>query len=118
MSNSEVEIKVISDRAPFFRKAIHDAIKDAITKACFDVEAEAKDAVPVDTGNLKNSIQSDLDRLDSLEGEVGTNVEYAPYIEYGTAKAPERPYLTPAAEKVGASFVEVVARLVNSAIKD
>ena len=115
---SDLEIKVVVDNTKLIQAAIRDGIKDAITKACFDVEAEAKNTVPVDTGNLKNSIQADLDNIESLEGEVGTGVEYAAYIEYGTSKMPARPYLTPAAEKVAGSFTEVVTRLINSKMKD
>lgn len=118
MSTAELEVKVISDRTPYFQRAIREAVKDAITKACLDVEAFAKTDVPVDTGNLENSIQADLEHVDAYEGTVGTSVEYASYVEYGTGKMPARPYLTPAAERVGASFVEVVARLVNSRLKD
>jgi HK97 gp10 family phage protein len=45
----------------------------------------------VDTGNLRNSITHETD---SDTAYVGTNVEYAPYVEFGTRKYPhERPFL-------------------------
>lgn len=46
-------------------------------------EDHAKENCPVDTGRLRNSITH------TTEGEsaiIGTNVKYAPYIEYGTGK--------------------------------
>ena len=47
-----------------------------------EAEGYAKDEVPVDTGRLKNSITNKV-----VEKEpavyIGTNVEYAPYVEYG-----------------------------------
>ena len=52
-----------------------------LRKACTLVEASAKMKVPVDTGTLKRSIKTTL--YDTY-GEVGTNVEYAPYVEFGT----------------------------------
>lgn len=67
------------------------------------VEATAKRLCPVDTGRLRASITHAIDR-DSrgLVGVVGTDVDYAPYVELGTSKAPAQPYLRPAlAAEVG-----------------
>ena len=45
----------------------------------------------IDTGNLRNSI-SHAD--DGTYAYIGTNVEYAPYVEFGTSRYPEeRPFL-------------------------
>ena len=52
-----------------------------LEEACLVVENAAKSKVPVDTGNLRSSITHDVDED---EGVVGTNVEYAPYVEFGT----------------------------------
>lgn len=44
-----------------------------------EAEGYAKDECPVDTGRLRNSISH------AVEGDnvyIGTNVEYAPYVEY------------------------------------
>lgn len=48
-------------------------------------EGYAKDLTPVDTGNLRNSITH---KVDSAENAVyiGTNNEYAAYVELGTGK--------------------------------
>jgi len=55
---------------------------NAINKACILVENDAKLNCPVgDTGLLRSSITHEVkDKV----GTVGTNVEYAPYVEYGT----------------------------------
>lgn len=39
--------------------------------------------VPVDTGELKRSIQVDVEQ-DGSEGVIFSNAEYAPYVELGT----------------------------------
>lgn len=52
-----------------------------LTKACLLVENYAKINCPVDTGQLRQSITHQV--VDQT-GVVGTNVEYAPYVEYGT----------------------------------
>lgn len=44
----------------------------------------------VDTGTLRNSI-SHAD--DGTYAYIGTNVEYAPYVEMGTSRMEERPFL-------------------------
>jgi HK97 gp10 family phage protein len=58
-----------------------DAVKEALNKACLIVQNSAKEKVPVNTGNLRNSITYEVE---GNEGIVGTNVEYAPYVEFGT----------------------------------
>lgn len=47
----------------------------------------------VDTGRLRNSITHATDEDSAY---IGTNVEYAPYVEMGTYKMKARPYLEPA----------------------
>ena len=56
-------------------------LQNALAMAGEVVRADAVDNCPVDTGRLKNSITS------TVEGDsavIGTNVEYAQYVEFGT----------------------------------
>lgn len=49
------------------------------------VQAEAKLLCPVSHGELKNSIRSNVRRVDDrVVGTVYTNKAYAPYVEFGT----------------------------------
>ena len=49
------------------------------------VQAEAKLLCPVSHGELKNSIRSNVQRVDDrVVGTVYTNKAYAPYVEFGT----------------------------------
>lgn len=54
-----------------------------LRQACLLVENDAKRECPVDTGQLRASIAH---RIEGETGIVYTNVEYAPYVEYGTGK--------------------------------
>ena len=45
------------------------------------IGSDAKRKAPVDTGRLRSSITH---RQNGTDGEVSTNVKYAPYIEFGT----------------------------------
>ena len=45
------------------------------------IQSDAKRKAPVDTGRLRAAIHH---RQSGTDGEVSTNVKYAPYIEFGT----------------------------------
>lgn len=65
------------------------------------IEAAAKRNCPVDTGRLRSSITHEmLSGGGSLIGRVGSNVEYAAYVELGTSRMAARPYLRPALSSV------------------
>lgn len=61
---------------------VQEAIDGAVEKTALQVERSAKQKAPVDTGNLRASIQTVPDGL--AQRLVGTNVEYAPDVEFGT----------------------------------
>ena len=64
---------------------IISAMEMKVIKACLLIEAEAKKKCPVDEGRLRASITHETKRNEKeIVGLVGTNVEYAPYVEYGT----------------------------------
>jgi HK97 gp10 family phage protein len=72
-------------------------------KVLLAIEGDAKRFAPVDTGNLRASIDSEV-RIEGVQegdlaGFVGTNVEYAPFQELGTARMEANPFLRPAVEK-------------------
>lgn len=52
------------------------------------VTSSAKLKCPVDTGRLRDSIQYKLDSF-KLQAIIGTNVEYAPYVEFGSGEKAE-----------------------------
>lgn len=83
------------------REAIANAIDRALVAALEEIglvaEGYAKRACPVDTGRLRNSITHIVDEGGKC-AVIGTNVEYAPYVELGTRHQKPQPYLKPAAE--------------------
>ena len=56
---------------------------------------DAKARAPVLTGNLRRSITVQ-DGPGPQEVNIGTDVEYAPFQEFGTSRMGARPYLRPA----------------------
>jgi len=111
MARSTVVAKLVFNKLPTLKGQLRQRAAQAVAKCAFDIEAHAKAVVPVDTGNLKNSIQTDMET--DLTAVVGTPVEYAVYVEYGTHKMAERPYLGPAAELVRPSFNAAMKELLD-----
>ena len=95
-------------------KAIEGAVADAVRNAAMEVEREAKINCPVDTGILRGSISAE--EKEPMLFEVGTNVEYAAHIEFGTSKMAAQPYLEPAAETARAKYPDLVKAGVRSEI--
>lgn len=62
---------------------IDGAINEGVKRTAFQIERTAKQKAPIDTGTLRTSIEAR--RLDISTWAVGTNVEYAPAVEFGTA---------------------------------
>lgn len=69
-------------------------------------ETHAKELTPVDTGNLRNSMAHAVSG-DSVY--IGSNVEYAPYIEYGTRRNKAHHMLKKAATEHGDEY-KAIAR--------
>ncbi len=66
-------------------------IDGAMGKCCSLVERRAKQLAPKDTGQLRNSITSKVERDgNDVVGVVFTPKEYAPYVEYGTGLFAEK----------------------------
>lgn len=82
------------------RAAAHKWVLDSerdLIRAGLAVQSEARKLCPVDTGRLRASIVS-VPSKDSRGPyvDVGTNVDYAPFVEYGTQHSPAQPFMRPA----------------------
>lgn len=80
-------LKELQDKA---EQIIRDLRGDEFLQGMRDVtlmlQRSAKINTPVDTGRLRASITPEVEMAgDTVEGIVGTNVKYAPYVEFGTA---------------------------------
>ena len=75
-------------------------------------ESYAKKLCPVDTGRLRNSITHQ--QYDENTEIIGTNVEYAPYVELGTRRQKEKPFLRPAAENHSSKYKSIVQRILEN----
>lgn len=94
------------DRTGSVKEEIGRRKRIALTEAAIHLEGEIALRTPVDTGHLRASISHvapegrSQDGGGRLEGSaddesayVGTNVEYAAYVEYGTKYQRPQPYM-------------------------
>ncbi|RLA75223.1 MAG: hypothetical protein DRG78_20715 [Epsilonproteobacteria bacterium] len=64
------------------KKDFENHLKDFIRDIAFDLHREIILNTPIDTGRLRNSIN--IIKKNDYEWEIGTNLEYALYVELGT----------------------------------
>lgn len=81
-------------------------------------ESYAKKLCPVDTGRLRNSITHQ--QYDENTEVIGTNVEYAPYVELGHhttggTYVTGKPFLRPAAEGHAAEYRNIIQKVMKNA---
>lgn len=101
---SDVNIR-ITDNSDLVGEEFQQAIERALTRIGLQAETYAKRECPVDTGNLRNSITN---AVDDKSAYVGTNVEYAPYVELGTSRAKAQPFIKPAATEHSDVYKRIV----------
>lgn len=113
-----MSIEILTDNTDLVVDGINDAVLRALERIGMAAEGYAKDLCPVGTpestgipgyigGTLRNSITH---KVDDAAGAVyiGTNVEYAPYVELGTVKMAAQPYLKPAASDHGQTYRNIL----------
>lgn len=92
------------------RNALPEVLEKALTEIGIEAEGHAKEIITakgmVVTGLLRNSITHALDGTNAVH--IGTNVEYAPFIEAGTSRMAARPFLRPAVEDYRDEYKEIL----------
>ena len=132
MSSVEIKSNLLNLSAD-----VKDEIGKAVMKLALELEADSKsqmaegksgriyerggsthqasapgEAPAIDTGAYVNSIQT----TETKDGaEVGTNMEYGPFLEFGTSRIAKRPHFTPAAERIERKIPGEVAEAVERA---
>lgn len=91
-------------------------LRRSVMDGAYIVERETKRRCPVRTGNLKNSYRSQMSTFQPagiVQAETGTNVEYGPYVEFGTYKQRAKPHLRPALDE----NTDKIQRAIGLALK-
>lgn len=74
----------------------------ATRKTGASIERDAKILAPVDTGNLRASIGTEVSgdgRRGVMTVSVGPTAAYGAYVEHGTSRMAAQPYLAPATQR-------------------
>lgn len=91
---------------------------NAMRQATLLVHRSAKQNAPVDTGRLRASITPSVSQSgNTVMGVVGSNVEYAPFQEFGTRHMKGRFYLKRALEQNARRIYSLLSRFVEQVVK-
>lgn len=100
---------VVRSFIPQIQAGAHAKAAAVTAKAAFDIEAQAKTRAAVDTGYMRNAINT---QGANLEYEVHSPAEYSVYVEFGTRRAPAQPFMIPALELVRPVYMAAMKELV------
>ena len=93
--------------------------RNALTAIGATAETHTKENITadklVDTGRLRNSISH---TVDGEAAYIGTNVEYAPYLELGTKKITAHHYLKRAVTEHQDEYKELAVEAIKKAINN
>lgn len=93
-------------------------IAPAVEAAGRFVLGEAQELVPVDTGNLQESLTLETEAgIGEVSATVYTDTDYALYVEIGTYRQEAQPYLYPALKDNERKIAADIARAANKQIK-
>ena len=101
----------LTDIGNHFGEKVQKTVRKATLKATKDI----KEFTPVDTGNLRNSFQSEVK---PYIGEVFTNVEYAEPVAYGTNLPPSWGGQYRTRQQTIKGYPELVAKQLEQFIRD
>lgn len=92
--------------------AMEKAIERGLEAIGLTAEGYAKKETPVDTGRLRNSISH---AVEDKAAYIGSNVEYAPYVELGARGRQGKHMLQRAATEHGAEYKKLLEDSMKNA---
>lgn len=101
---------VALDNSELVIQASYAQIEAALKSVALTAEKYAKQKCPVDTGRLRSSITHKTDKDTAY---IGTNVEYAPYVEGGTSRMRAQPFLEPAMAEHLSEYKETIETILK-----
>lgn len=77
-----------------------------------ELQQKAQRYAPVDTGNLRRSIQLSIED-NGMTAEVAATADYSAYVEYGTRFVNAQPYMRPAFNEQKDIFISDLKKVMN-----
>jgi len=94
-------------------QVINKNMPDALKKAAFIVEGEAKKVTPVDTGRLRASIYTTVKSMSAI---VQPKTNYALYVHQGTRRMTARPFMKEGMERSQSRIERIFGKSVKTSI--
>lgn len=100
-------------------QGIRARVRAALDKSADELVGIQQRLVPVDQGDLRDSLQKREGRHDLSVDVVAGNKKafYAPFVEFGTAKAPAEPFFFPPYRAMRKRIKSRTSRAVRAAVK-
>jgi len=112
----ESDWRVVVENVARWLKDLHDKLEEVVEEYTEKVFDEAIREVPVDTGNLRSTIETVLEKkaMEVVKGYVGTKkTDYAHYVHEGTFRMDGRPFLTDALKANAEEFVKAIIATIK-----
>lgn len=103
---------IFKDNTAEVLSALERAKKRGLEAIGLNAEGYAKKETPVDTGRLRNSISHETD---DEAAYIGTNVEYAPYVELGARGRQGKHMLQRAASEHADEYKQLIVDSMKNA---
>ena len=105
----------LAGKLRFWEREKRRGIADLVARYLEIIAREARGLAPVDTGALRESIETDAARvLTELAGLVVAGADYAAFVEHGTSRMAAQPFLFPAFEMHARAFYDDLRQLLSS----
>lgn len=107
------KVKGLKEFLVFTEKIADDLEEQAIEvvkESTLETEKKAKQLAPVDTGYMRNSINSTFTNGGKV-GTVAVGADYAIFNEFGTSKIPAQPFMFPAFNQEKEEFLKKMNNL-------
>lgn len=99
---------------------VKPAAEVAVVAGAQPINNQAKVNAPVLTGNLRRSLHVGDPGWSGtvVSVEIGTDVEYAPYQEFGTSRNAAQPFLRPAVDSMKGQAVNEAIDVLRDLVKE
>lgn len=91
-------------------------LENAVRAGALPIQNAAVIKAPIRFGTLRRSIHTEIVNASDThaEAEIGTDLEYAPYQEFGTRKMAAHPYLRPAFDEESGNAQKEIAEALKA----
>lgn len=110
----QLDVRVGTDNTENIKEYAQQAVLRSLNIIGILAEGYAIKKCPVDTGRLRGSISHGVSEEEQC-AFIGTNVEYAPYVEMGTSRMKAKPFFKPAVNNHQAEYRAIFEECLKNA---